>query len=124
MTLDGLKPGETALITGINYNDHTVRPITLGLLEGTFVKCITEHFETLEIEFHRQRMAVSKHTAKRYSCKKLNNQELWTWVRFPPAPPKELPPRLRACSLDASRAGQTGSFSDGADKDFDRALKV
>jgi hypothetical protein len=71
VTLNTLKPGESAYITEIKYNDHTLRPITLGLIEGALVKCLTQHNHLMELEFFGQTMAISKHTAKRYSCKKL-----------------------------------------------------
>ena len=73
MTLDKLKPGECAVITSIYSNNETLRPTTLGLIEGTLVKCLTELCYSIEISFYGQNMAISKHTAKRYSCKKLED---------------------------------------------------
>ena len=73
MTLKDLKPGERAYITSITHSDHTIRPVTLGLIEGTLVECLTRHFHSTELGFYGNRMAMSDHTAKRYGCKKVDN---------------------------------------------------
>jgi len=74
MNLSQLKPGETAVIEGIFPKDSTVLKIlSLGLIEGTTVTCLTQLYTCMEIEFHGSHMAISKETASRYSCKKLGD---------------------------------------------------
>jgi Fe2+ transport system protein FeoA len=72
MTLDTLKIGEKAYITEINLKNTHMRPITLGLIEGTKVTCLSETDYSLLIEFFGQQMAISKHTAKKYGCRTLD----------------------------------------------------
>ena len=72
MTLDELKPGESARITGIDVEDgSTFKPITMGFAEGSTVSCVTKMFQTIEFSVYGTHIAISKQTAKKFICEKI-----------------------------------------------------
>ena len=73
MTLFNIKPGESYIVDKIYLKDSIVlRPMTLGLVEGCEVKCLTKFADLLELELYGNRLAITKETAKRYGCTKLD----------------------------------------------------
>ena len=68
MTLDELKPGESARITGMNVDDTTLKPITMGIVEGSTISCMTKMYQTIEFNVYGTHIAISKHTAKKFDC--------------------------------------------------------
>ena len=73
MTLFNIKPGESFIVDKIYPKDSIMlRPMTLGLVEGCEVKCLTKFADLVELEVYGNRLAITKLTAKRYSCTKLD----------------------------------------------------
>ena len=71
MRLNELEPGDVAVITGVESVDGGVpKALVMGIVEGSTVRCVSKLYESMEIDVHGTRFAISNHTAKKFNCEK------------------------------------------------------
>lgn len=72
MTLDQLKPGESAVITSVtNVTAPVAKILTMGIIEESVVECKTTLSGVMELNVYGALLALSKDTAKHFTCERI-----------------------------------------------------
>lgn len=72
MRLNELKAGEKAMVTGVDTSEYsTLKLMTLGIVEGSIIKCVSKLYHSMEVDIYGTHFAISDHIAKRFICEKI-----------------------------------------------------
>lgn len=74
MKLSDLAPGERATVTSIDTSEvSALRLMTLGIIEGSEVRCLSKLAKTIEIDIYGMGFAISIDMADKFICEKYGN---------------------------------------------------
>ena len=72
MSIRELKPGESAIVNSVKVDNRAVaKALTMGIAEGSTIRCESSLHGAMEVIVHGARFALSKHIAEKFICTKI-----------------------------------------------------